>query len=253
MIGRDEEGYIVVETVGAFIPFILLTVSILSLVNIVALQARVHYALTQAANTLAMYSYTLEVTGMANKLSMLDNKADKVAKEANAMRDDINAVLSGIENLSNISGSAAHARAAATRVYSWGEEAAGDPKAVFQLLLNYGLNEVRNQLFEELARPLVGRYLANGDMTGDEYLRSVRVVNSGNGRTGLDALEFHKWDALGTGNSALVDRNGNVRLSVHYEVEYTFGVLPLPFTPTLRITQTAVTKAWLNGSGKGYW
>ena len=249
----DDGGYIVVETVGAFIPFIFLVVSILSLVNVVALQARVHYALTQAANTLSMYSYVLEVMGIANGLSMLDNKADKVAREANALRDDVIGVLSGIESFSDISGTAAHGAAAVDRVFGWGEEAAGDPKAVLQLLMNYGLNEVRNQAFEELVRPLIGRYLANGDMTGDQYLKSVRVVNSSNGKTGLDALEFHKWGALGLGNSVLIDRDGKVKLVVYYEIEYTFGVLPLPFKPTLRITQTAVTKAWLNGSGKGYW
>jgi uncharacterized protein YoxC len=250
---RDSDGYVVVETVGTFIPFVLLVVSILSLVNIVTLQARVHFALTQAAKTLSMYSYTLEVTGIANELTALDDKAYKVAREANAMRDDVNAVLRGIEGFSDISGAVDGAEAASKRIYGWGETAAGDPKAALQLLMSYGLNELRNRAFEELARPLVGRYLGNGDVTGDEYLRSVRVVNRHTGSTGLDALEFFQFSNLGLGNNVLIDRNGNVKLTVEYEVEYTFGALPLPFRPTLSITQTAVTKAWLNGSGKGYW
>jgi len=249
----NEDGYIVVETVGAFIPFLLLVISILSLVNIVALQARVHYALTQAAMTLSKYSYVLEVSGIANDLTALDNKADKVAREANALRNDVNAVLSGIENLSSISGVAGFIGDAGSRVYGWGESAAGEPQAALSLLMNFGLSELRNQVFEELARPLVGRYLANGDITGDEYLRSVRVVNRNTGKRGLDALEFYQFSNLGLGNSVLIDSNGNVKLTVEYEVEYSFGALPLPFRPTLRITQTAITKAWLNGSGKGYW
>ena len=253
---KDENGYIVVETVGTFIPFVLLIISILSLVNIVALQARIHYALTQAANTLSMYSYALEVMGVANELTALDGKAYRVGKEANEMRDEVAAVLSGIDAFSDIRGAAESGASAAGRVYGWGEEAVADPKGVLQLLMNYGLNEVRNQVFEELARPLVGRYLANGEMTGDEYLKSVRVVKTGGGGVcaeGLAALQFHEWSGLGQGNSVMIDRNGNIILTVHYEVEYTFGGLKLPFTPTLRITQTAVTKAWLNGSGKGYW
>jgi len=253
----NDEGYIVVETAGAFIPFVLLIVSILSLVNIVALQARVHYALTQAANTLSMYSYILEVMGVANELTTLDSKAYKVGKEANEMRNDINAVLTGISSFSNVSGAIGSGETAIGRAYGWGEEAVADPKGMLQLLMNYGLNEIRNQLFEELARPLVGRYLANGEMTGDEYLRSVRVVKTDSGGNiyaeGLAALQFHEWSGLGLGNSVMIDRNGNVILIVHYEVEYTFGGLKLPFSPTLEITQTAVTKAWLNGSGRGYW
>jgi len=221
---RDENGYIVVETVGTFVPFILLVISILSLVNIVTLQARVHNALTQAANTLSMYSYVLNVTGAADGLAKLDSKASVLEKE-------INSVLHGIESLAGGGYDGNTTRS----VYGGTEQAAGDPKTVIQLIANYGLNELRNQVFEELARPLVGRYLANGEKTGDEYLRSVRVIS----------LEF--------GDSVVIDRNGNVKLTAEYEVEYTFGALPLPFKPTLHITQTAVTKAWLNGSGKGYW
>ena len=254
MTTKDKNGYIVVETIGAFVPFLLLVVSILSLVNIVAVQARVHYALTQAANTLSMYSYTLEVLGIANDLTALDNKANRVASEATAFRDDVSAVITGINTLSDADGTAAHGGAAIGRVFGWGEEAAGDPQAALSLLMNFGVNELRNQVFELLARPMVGRYLANGNMSGDEYLRRAGVVNTHTSvrRTGLSALEFFRFRNLGLGDSVLIDRNGNVKLVVEYEIEYTFGGLPLPFDPTLKITQTVITKAWLNGSGRGY-
>ena len=250
---RDDDGYIVVETIGTFIPFVLLVISVLSLVNIVTVQARVHYALTQAANTFSMYSYTLEVMGIANNLTTLDNKAGRVAGDANAMRNDINAVLTGIDSLSGIMDASSRSGSIRNRALGWGEDIAGDPKAALQLLMNYGVNELRNRVFEELARPLVGRYLANGNMTGDEYLRSAGIVNRHTGKEGLEALEFYRFSNLGLGNSVLIDADGNIKLVVEYEIEYTFGGLPLPFRPTLRVTQTAVTKAWLNGSGRGYW
>ena len=250
---EDEGGYIVVETVGAFVPFVLLVVSILSLVNIVAVQARMHYAMTQAANTLSMYSYTLEVLGMANKLTSLSNKAERVSSGANKLRDDINAVLTGVESLSNLQGAAEHAESAATQIYNVAEQTAGDPKAALQMLMCYGVNELRNAAFAQLVRPLIGRYLANGDMSGDEYLRRAGVVRRGGTVVeGLEALEFFNVQNLGAGNSVLIDSKGNVKLVVKYEIKYTFGGLRLPFEPTLRITQTVVTKAWLNGSGKGY-
>ena len=248
----DESGYVVVETVGAFIPFVLLVVSIISLVNIVTLQARVHYALTQAANTLSVYSYTLEVLGVANDMTALSDKASRVAGEAGAMKSNVNSVLNGLDSISGISGAAEGGAGAMTRVFGWGEETAGDPAAALGLLMNYGLDELRNKVFEELARPLVGRYLASADMTGDAYLRSAGVVNRHTGAVGLEALEFHDFRNFGLGNSVLIDSNGNVKLVVEYEILYTFGGLRLPFSPTLRITQTAVTKAWLNGSGAGY-
>jgi len=183
---------------------------------------------------------------VANELIELDNKANRTAVAANELRDDFNAIMGGIESLASL-------REAADRVHGWGEEAVGNPQQMVQQLASFGQNELRNQAFEVMVRPLVGRYLMNGDMTGDEYLRSVRVVNRNTGRVGLEAFEFYQLSNLGVGNSVLIDRNGNVNLTVSYEVEYTFGALPLPFNPTLRITQTAITKGWLNGSGEGYW
>ena len=247
-MNRAEEGHIAVETIGTFVPLVLLMISILSLVNIVAVQARMHYALTQAANTLSMYCYTLEVLGVADSLAGIGSDASRARTEAGAMLGDVSSVINGIESMSGNG----NAGGGANRPHSIAEEAAGDPMSVLNLLLNYGIDELRNQVFEEIARPLVGRFLANGDMSGDAYLRRSGVVNTNTGSRGLDALEFFQWGNMGSGNSVLIDGSGNVKLTVEYEIDYTFGALPLPFGPTLRVTQTAITKAWLKGSGEGY-
>ena len=60
---KDDNGYIVVETIFSFTLFVFLIISILSIINIVTVQARVHYAITQAAETISMYSYTLDAMG----------------------------------------------------------------------------------------------------------------------------------------------------------------------------------------------
>jgi len=222
---KDEDGYIVVETVGVFLPFLLLVISILSLVNIVTLQARVHNALTQTANTLSMYSYVLKATGAADGLMAADNKATSSGERIRAVIDGINSLSKG----NGIGGGAEN------RAFEVIEEAMGDPISIVQKLANYGIGELRGLATEQLVRPFVMRFLANDEMTGEEYLNSVRVIN------------FDLRDCV------IVDRNGNVKLTVNYEIEYTFGALRLPFGPSLRITQTAVTKAWLDGSGEGYW
>jgi hypothetical protein len=244
---KNESGYIVVETVGSFLMFVLLVVSILSLVNIVTLQSRVHYALTQSAIALSIYGHILEATGQAEKIQAYDTPSSKTRQGTEAILEEIDSVLEGINSISRGFGkdvSISHSRTLGT-----GEDIADNLITIARLLIDYGDEAAASLVFEQLVRPLVGRYLSNGDLTGDEYLRSVNVVG------GLNGLHFTKY-AIGSpiGGSSILDANGNVRIIVTYDIEYTFGVLRLPFkTPLLRVSQAAVTGAWLNGRGEGYW
>jgi len=172
-----------------------------------------------------MYSYVLRATGVAGSLMTLNDKAS-------AAGDTLDAVLTGIDALSKGNGLSGDV---GDRILSGVESAAGNPKAMIQSFANYGIDELRNVASSQVVLPLIGRHLANGDMSSDGYLSSVRVV------------DFQLSDCV------IIDRNGNVKLTAEYEIEYTFGALKLPFGPTLKVTQTAVTKAWLGGSGERYW
>ena len=97
---RDERGYIVVETIGSFLLFVLAVTSILSLINIVAVQARVHYAITQAAQTVSMYCYVLDVAGAADHLVASAGQAQTVQVESDAFKENLNGLLDGLESLS---------------------------------------------------------------------------------------------------------------------------------------------------------
>lgn len=250
-IRRDENGYIVVETTYCFMLFVLLIVSILSIINVVTVQTRVHYAITQAAETLSMYSYTLDVTGLAGHMVANATKAEEVRGEIDEMKSSINGVIDAIENLSP-SQVGAHGQAAIDQTKGWVDQTASDPKSTVQALLNFGLNEVGNAALEQLLRPLVGHYLSNGTVSGDEYLKMYQVIG------GLDGLDFYQFtatdlSAVGGQSSTLLTSNGDVKIVVQYDVDYTFGALLIPFAePKLHITQEVLTKAWLKGQGEGY-
>ncbi|MCL1793419.1 MAG: hypothetical protein FWG34_06090 [Oscillospiraceae bacterium] len=175
----DEKAYITIETLGTFIPFVLLVVSILSLVNIVTVQTRLHYALTQTANTISVYGF-------------MDP----------------------------------------------GEQAAGTLEETISRMIDYAAGKSKYPP-EALARKLIEKYLANGSVGGGEYLKSANVIG------GLNGLEFCDFDFL-------TEENGEVSLSIEYEIEYKFGILPLPFEPKLKVTQQVKTKAWQGGAGDGY-
>lgn len=247
---KDEQGTILVEFIGSFLLFVLLLASILSLVNIVTVQARIHYALTQTANTLSMYGYVLNVTGMDNSLMNIAGGAAKVQSEIDAQMDDINEVFSHINEL-DLDGVQKSSASAGDRFARWADNTRENPKETLQLIAQYGLHNGESALLEQLLRPLMIHYLSNGSMSGEEYLRSMRIN---------DSLEFYDFAIFGpasTGggllaDSVLLDENGQVRLTVQYEVDYSFLGLPLPFEPKLKITQSAMTGMWLGGSGEGY-
>ncbi|MDR2599902.1 MAG: hypothetical protein LBC73_06445 [Oscillospiraceae bacterium] len=202
---KDENGYIVVETVGTFIPFVLLVISILSLVNIVSLQAHIHFALTQTAKTMSMYSYVLHVTGVADSLMELD-------KKATATEEKIEDVLKGIETFTEIE----------------------------------DINIIRNKIATLSAYELFMKYLKTVAISDEEDSESIPVMSD---EEYLDSINVSQ---LRFRDSVLIDKNGKIKLTVEYEVNYTFGAFKMPFGPTLKITQTVVTNAWLDGSGEGY-
>ena len=258
---KDESGSILIEFVGSFLLFVLLIGSILSLVNIVTVQARVHYALTQTANTLSMYGYVLNVLGMDKALMNIDKGAGTVRNEINTSIDEINEVLGEVNNLS-LSGVQKSAGTVMDRFEGWASSTSENPKQTLQLIAQFGLGEITSAGLALGLWPLMLRYLANGSLSGEEYLASARI----------DKLEFYSFrlpsytpaeegelvgsfDGIADSNSALLDQNGNVKLTVQYEVEYSFFGLKIPWgegNPTLKISQSVMTKMWLGGSGEGY-
>lgn len=231
---EDNNGYIVVETLGSFMLFLFLISSILSLVNIVTLQARVHYAITQTAQTISMYSYVLHITSTDTVLSNVDKNASEAKANVNDFKSEVGAFIDGLENMDpgavNTAGSALAGRA---------EDIVDDPHAMISSILNLGIDAGVDAGTQALVQTMTGRYLTNGAQSGEEYLQSVGVIG------GLSGLNFAPPESASTN---LIDKRGNLTIAVQYDVEYTFGGLPLPFEPKLTITQGVKTKLWLGGS-----
>lgn len=253
---RNEKGYIVVETIGCFMLFVFLMGSILTLINVVTVQSRIHYALTQTAETVSMYSYTLDLLGVMDKMQASATKGNEARNDVETLKININSVLDAIESV-DLSGVKTAGTNTYNQVSSFVGDVKDDPKGVLQEFMNLGLQEVSSQAFEyAIIRPLVERYLANGEVSGDEFLSTFNVVG------GIDGLDFasmdminynsetHRFDASGT-DSAIIDASGDLVLTVEYKIDYTFGALPIPFTE-LEVRQVVKTKPWTGGMGEGY-
>lgn len=229
-IRKNENGYIVVEAVVSFVLYLFLIMSILSLINVVVLQARIHNAITQAATSLSMYAYVLEITGAASAMSGFDQSSDNTGE----MIGEINNLIDSISRL-DVEG----AGDSGGYVISTSKDIVNNPIGAVIQLAETGADGAIDAAFEELVSPLVNRYLSSGGVKGDQYLQYAHVVG------GIDGLDFS--------GSELIDDSGKLKIVVNYKIEYSFGGLKFPFTERyLEMNQVAVTKAWLNGNGDGY-
>ena len=216
---KNKQGSILIEFVGSFLLFFLLIISILSLVNIVTAQARVHYALTETANTLSMYGYTL---------SAATNSTSKSTKDT---LKNINKAFIDINNF---------AKNFTSGIPDWSGSAPGE---ALQSIISIALGDVPLTALKSTVRQMMLNNLATGTQSGEEYLRSVRI-------TKLELTDFVPLGSTVSGKaSAFYDYLGNIKLTVEYEIDYTFMGLPLPFEPKLKLTQSVKTKMWFRGRG----
>ncbi len=254
---RDENGYIVVETVLSFTLLVFLMVSILSLINIVTVQARMHYALTQTAETVSMYCYALDKIGFADPLMGIEENAGKAQKEIDSVKENVGVLIKELDTLmkakdfEGVYESGKKIGQSGKGLYDEGKKLLKtDPKETFQNFLSLTLEQIASHGFEQLLQVLMDRYLSNGTLDGDEYLRTYGVIES------VEGLDFTPtvyldWASRGNHDSHFLTSEKSVRIIVEYKIDYTFGALPLPF-PDLVVTQQAETLAWLQGEGEGY-
>lgn len=236
---RRNGGYVVVETAVAFMLFVLLVVSILSLINVVTVQARIHYALTQTANELSMYSYVIDAIGVSEDIKKLDQTGTEVQEKIDGVLNDLEIIdnspeaIAGSSSTTELFDNLNALTDALGGLSNTAKEVIDDPKGVFVDLVRYGLNGAKNWAMQEaVIRPMVEKYLKNGSQSATDYLRSYGI---------MEDLDLH--------NCVFIDSNGDITVTASYEIDYTFGLLPLPFTK-ISVTQTAKTSAWLGGKSE---
>jgi hypothetical protein len=251
---KQDDGYIVVETLLSFIMFLFFALSLLSLINIVTVNMRMHYAVTQVTNELSMYSYLVDVVGATDELVAFKEAGGKLDAEINTFKDNIrNTVDSTTEagkrtkeiidnpstfkdNLSTITDLLESAIGSGEAVVDKAEDMYENPEYYINLLLDKVLDGAVDYIVaNHIIKPMMEKYLENGDTTADTYLNANNI--------GTD-IEPYNYDTLDFDTRFFMNKNGDIIVTVTYDIDYTFGFLPLDFTK-LSFTQSAKTRAWI--------
>lgn len=250
---KREDGVIVIETTISLVVFIFAIYTILSLVDIAYVQAKMSVALNTAAKEISEYSYLYYKLNLDELDKKIEEGTSDSKQTVENTIDGISTVMTSFQevksDLSNYDADSAlnnlytGADAAGTTIKNIADQIAEDPSG---FILGMGKlagselsKEARAVLMQIMAKALMKRNLRSfSDQDPDTFLRRCHVVD------GLDGLDFDYSSMMAGGSS------DTIILVVTYEVKI-IQLLNMDFTFTFR--QCAKTKAWGNGVSSITW
>ncbi|MDR2357704.1 MAG: hypothetical protein LBD92_06470 [Oscillospiraceae bacterium] len=243
---RSDDGAIVVEATVALTAFMFAILTLLLIVDICIVQARIGAALVSAAKSISQYSYLyykLNLDEMQSRSYEASAEsrltAEKTIDGVGSLMDSLSDAGTGL-SAADFDGLSAAARDGAGTVKglaSMYKNELSDPRSFILGMAKLAGTELgeegKNLLGRVLARSFTEKNLtASPSDAPERFLRRYRVAD------GLDGLDF-------TGTSLMAyGKSGDVRLVVSYDVTV---IRLLDLDIKFRFTQRAETLAWGNG------
>lgn len=245
---KDSEcGAIVIEATLSLTAFVFLLFTILSVVNIVYIQAKMSVALDSAAKEISQYSYLYYKLGIDKHEADLSAGTEDSHETAEKTIDGVGSLLNSLSDAQNSIETAdfdsliAAIESGSSNVDSlvtmYADKLANDPKAFIIGIGKMAGNELKEEVKVILGQVLAKTFMKKNLMSykgdnPDDFLKRYRVVD---GMAGLD-LDYTALMAYGTSNQ--------IQLVVTYDVQV-IRLLNIDFKFTFR--QVAKTTAWGNG------
>ncbi|MCL1999408.1 MAG: hypothetical protein FWG65_11655 [Turicibacter sp.] len=274
---NNQTGSAAVETLIAFVCFLMFTAIIVTFVNVAALQLRVHYALTQTAMELSYYSYVLRVLGVVDLLNAVE-------AEGSLARDEIDGNIDNVFNFLDAAGSFTNVNSVESL-----NTAANNTAESGQVLLD-GVSESIDNVSENpgdffasflwmAAGEGIGIGLAYlvGDVIAPSFFWRYMGIRGGpNGRTYFNnmpafanTVDFVWWDfswgglqdgiaggAVRPEGAAFLSSihgspsNDEIVLGVRYNLDLTQFIILPDNLPTLTVFQHVKTRAFVGDGGR---
>lgn len=256
---KSESGSVTVEATISLSAFMFAIVTLLTIVNICIVQARLSYAIHTTAKEISQYSYLYALTGINQSQAQLEEEGAKDTLPLNNVFNDINTMYNEVEKLGKtglsssdigditkkwdeISGSIDSLKDGGSAVAKDIEDIAKNPKQIIfgvaKLAGSKALDTAKSKLImEPLAKAMCKKHLVstkNGNV--DAYLKSLGVVPGATGSY-YDGLDFN-------GSTLFPNGSCEIKVCVSYDVKVV-ALLPIDFT--FHFEQTAITHGWLAG------
>ena len=262
-----EKGSATVEAVISFTGFLFLIFTILNVVNFCRTQMLISNAVDTVAKELSQYSYFYEMSGLqkfsdkmsgnaeigTNNINSVVNTLDgfytSITSAAGSAKDNAqniadaasagDGVLDSIQTtLTQVSGDAKNITASMNSVMNSLQGIGDDPilylKSIVAIAGNTGLDLIKSHLIAApLSRLLIEKHFKTDEMSADETLKKMGVVN------GFDGLNFNMSTLFSSKEPK------NVHIVLYYRIHlvnfFGFEAFEVP------VRKEAVAVAWLGG------
>lgn len=254
---NGESGSVTIEATISLSAFMFAIATLLTIINICMVQAKISIAINATAKELSQYSYLYAITGLKDSQAAINENAEKTKEEIDGVFDNVNVVFTEIQNIgksterteaqdmsalfSELQSSASNIENAAGALSSQFEDIAKDPKkavmGLASMLVSDAWDACMSFVAAGLSKGLCKKNLvfeSGGDV--EDYLKFLGVVPSANGSY-IDGLDFSRSAIFPKGSS-------EIRVNVSYKVKV-IALLPIDFS--FHFNQTAETHGWLKG------
>ena len=269
----NENGMLTVEATMTLIPFVLVIMGIISFIDIFMVHNKIQYAMYEAANEIAAYTYFYEALGLRagdkvfnadasenrkpidEEISNVTDFLEKVSSFQSSGEDLKGAVQSVDytaieESIKNMQDNASETVESGRTLVESTQALARDPKGIIRgvtyMLAQEGEKGMKSFFLQVLARSMVANYCDTKHFidasylpnpgSADEYLKQNGVVD------GIQGLKFSQSSFVSDENLKMID------IVVTYKVEVGFFKMFLK-DPTIEVCQRVQVPAWLDGDG----
>ncbi|MBR6095266.1 MAG: pilus assembly protein [Lachnospiraceae bacterium] len=266
--GKNRSGMVTIEVVISFTVFLVVVAGVIYFTNIFIVHNKVQFAINSAAHEIAAYTYLYEalgarnaektmekdmgeyaenvddtvtqVTDTMNKISGLYETSGSAIKDAKTVTLDTDYIAKMEQNANAVkeAGGAAYdsGKASAEKIQGLFEDPSGSVVGIIYMAVNGASYYVKSLGAKLAAQALTEKYLRQGDLSGDQFLRGFGV------KDGYKGLDF-------SGSTMFCDEDyRTIDLVVEYDIHVGFLGLILS-DPNIHMVQRVCVSAWVGDNG----
>jgi hypothetical protein len=215
---------------------------------------KVQFAINSTAHELASYSYLYQVLGIRSADATLSSDGSSYTKNIDDTTNQIIDTINKIESLNSKDSSQSlsisdiqNKWSQLKSTYESGKQSASmisslvsNPSdllvGVIYMATDAATTEAKSLFAQYASMALVEKYLTGSNMTADQYLKSMGVVD------GYDGLDFSNSSVFCDSENRMVD------IVVEYDIDLSFLKILIP-KGTLHMVQRVTLAGWVDGDG----